>query len=112
MRKYLVIIGMLLILVVGACSNNDHAVNEENDNNVDEDNNENNVNEENNDETEVSITGEATYEDNLLTVKGETNLPEEASVFIMPDTVDNSTFINVSGSANVEADGSFLFEKR
>lgn len=59
---------------------------------------------------EVRITGTATYENNVLTIEGQTNLVEDASLTIAPGTLDRSTFIGVTGSVLVESDGSFSKE--
>lgn len=63
------------------------------------------------DELNVQFQGTATYENHHLTVEGTTNLPTDASIFIYPQTLDNSTFMGVSGSTRVNQDGSFTFEQ-
>src|SRR5690625_2770161 len=59
---------------------------------------------------QVVFSGELEYKDNELWVEGETNLPEGATVDIVPKPLDKSVFINVSGHAKVEEDGSFKKE--
>src|SRR5690625_4926569 len=59
----------------------------------------------------VMLNGKMTYEDNVLTVEGESNLPEEASLTIAPSaTEDDMIFIGVTRYAKIEADGSFYKE--
>ena len=88
-------------------------------NELDEENAQNN-NKDNKDEEEkgakadydvnVMLNGKMTYEDNILTVEGESNLPEGTSLTIAPVAIDDTVFIGVTRPIQTEADGTFSDE--
>lgn len=127
MKKSSVIIIALFMISIFIVGCND----KENKNNLDNEelNQESNDNQENNQkaeekkeeenenksevdyDTEVTLQGKMTYEDNVLTVEGETNLPEEASLTIAPSaTDDDMVFVGVISYAKIDSDGSFYEE--
>src|SRR5690625_6751541 len=77
----------------------DSGLNNESDEENDQNNNKDNENEEEKGakaeyDVNVMLNGKMTYEDNVLTVEGESNLPEEASLAIAPSaTEDDMIFI-------------------